>query len=123
MVEIVSLALIVIALAVAIYTFHRGHAERDRRFRAVRDQLTELGRVAYKIEERSMQLEGQLAILRREQEANALVVNDISADTLRQPAFEARMNDLNTAIEQIRSLLEGRARIDRRPAKCSRRVS
>lgn len=122
-----SLASFVIALAVAIggallrYTVLRSDAERDRRFRAVDDQLTELGRVAHKAEVDSVRLEGQLAVLRSEHEANALVLNGIRGDMLGRREFEARMNGVDAAFgalrEQIQGFLEALARAEKKPCK------
>lgn len=131
--ETLSLASFVIALAVAIgggllrYTVLRSDAERDRRFRAVDDQLAELGRVAHKAEVDGVRLEGQLAVLRSEHEANALVLNGIRADMLGRREFDARMNGVDAAFgamrEQLQGLLEALARADKKPCKPSTRTS
>ena len=131
--ETLSLASFVIALAVAIgggllrYTVLRSDIERDRRFRAVDDQLSEFGRVAHKAEVDSVRLEGQLAVLRSEHEANALVLNGIRADMLGRREFEARMNGVDDAFgavrEQLQGLLEALARVDKRPSKLPTRSS
>lgn len=131
--ETLSLASFVIALAVAIgggllrYTVLRSDAERDRRFRAVDDQVTELGRVAHKAEVDAVRLEGQLAVLRSEHEANALLLNGIRADMLGRREFEARMNGVDASFgavrEQLQGLVEALARADKKPCKVAGRTS
>jgi hypothetical protein len=131
--ETLSLASFVIALAVAVgggllrYTVLRSDAERDRRFRGVDDQLAELARVTHKAEVDGVRLEGQLAVLRSEHEANALVLTGIRADTLGRREFDARMNAVDAAFsavrEQLQGLLEALARAEKKPSKLPTRSS
>jgi hypothetical protein len=131
--ETLSLASIVIALAVAVgggllrYTVLRSDAERDRRFRGVDDQVAELARVTHKSEVDSVRLEGQLAVLRSEHEANALVLSGIRADMLGRREFDARMNGVDAAFgavrEQLQGLLEALARAEKKPSKLPTRSS
>ena len=111
--ETLSLASFVIALAVAVgggllrYTVLRSDAERDRRFRGVDEQLAELARVAHKAEVDGVRLEGQMAVLRSEHEANALLLSGIRADVLGRREFEARMNAVDAAFGAVREQLQG----------------
>ena len=131
--ETLSLASFVIALAVAVgggllrYTVLRSDAERDRRFRGVDEQLAELARVAHKAEVDGVRLEGQMAVLRSEHEANALLLSGIRADVLGRREFEARMNAVDAAFgavrEQLQGLLEALARAEKKPSKFPTRSS
>ena len=131
--ETLSLASFVIALAVAVgggllrYTVLRSDAERDRRFRGVDDQVAELARITHKSEVDSVRLEGQLAVLRSEHEANALVLSGIRADMLGRREFDARMNGVDAAFgavrEQLQGLLEALARAEKKPTKLPTRSS
>ena len=131
--ETLILASFVIALAVAVgggllrYTVLRSDAERDRRFRGVDDQVAELARVTHKSEVDGVRLEGQLAVLRSEHEANALVLSGIRADMLGRREFDARMNGVDAAFgavrEQLQGLLEALARAEKKPSKLPTRSS
>jgi hypothetical protein len=131
--DTLSLASFVIALAVAVgggllrYTVLRSDAERDRRFRGVDDQVADLARITHKSEVDSVRLEGQLAVLRSEHEANALVLSGIRADMLGRREFDARMNGVDAAFgavrEQLQGLLEALARAEKKPSKLPTRSS
>jgi hypothetical protein len=131
--ETLSLASFVIALAVAIgggllrYTVLRSDVERDRRFRAVDDQLAELGRVTHKAEVDGVRLQGQLAVLRSEHEANAQLLSGIRIEMLGRREFDARMNGVDAAFgavrDQLQGLVEALARDDKKATKSTARSS
>jgi hypothetical protein len=133
MTEILSYASILIALfvaTVAVWQWHafRGErAERDRRFRTIRDQLTELCRVSYKTEATTVRLEEQVITLRGEQEARGNVIANIRADALRQDAFDARMADVDAALVQLGDRIErsrvGQEHVDKKRGKRATRVA
>ncbi len=82
MYELLSLASLVIALGVAgggglmLSTILRSDTERDRRLRGVDDQLTKLTRATHQAEVECVRLEGQLAVLRGEHDADDRVLSD-----------------------------------------------